>query len=156
MMIGSLFLEGWGWWAGDTTGSKVLLQKQPPEVFCKKRCSYRNFANFTGKHLWWSLFLIKLQVKTWNFMKKRLHYSCFSCFPVKFAKFLRTPFLTEHLRWLILHLRWLLLYFFKKAIKQLFRNLVMTSNNFFFSTHRLIYEKSNSLVYNFVVDCQVY
>ena len=26
------------------------------------------------------------------------------CFPVNFAKFLRTPFLTEHLRWLLLHL----------------------------------------------------
>ena len=24
------------------------------------------------------------------------------CFPVSFAKFLRTPFLTEHLRWLLL------------------------------------------------------
>ena len=24
------------------------------------------------------------------------------CFPVNFAKFLRTPFLTEHLRWLLL------------------------------------------------------
>ena len=26
------------------------------------------------------------------------------CFPVNFAKFLRTPFLTEHLRWLLLYL----------------------------------------------------
>ena len=25
-------------------------KKQPPEVFCKKRCS-QNFAKFTGKHL---------------------------------------------------------------------------------------------------------
>ena len=30
------------------------MQKQPPEVFCN---SYRNFAKFTGKHLWQSLFL---------------------------------------------------------------------------------------------------
>ena len=28
----------------------VLLQKQPPEVFCKKSV-LRNFAKFTGKHL---------------------------------------------------------------------------------------------------------
>ena len=27
------------------------------------------------------------------------------CFPVNFAKFLRTPFLTEHLQWLALNLR---------------------------------------------------
>ena len=26
------------------------------------------------------------------------------CFPVNFAKFLRTPFLTEHLRWLLLNM----------------------------------------------------
>ena len=35
------------------------LQTQPPEMFCKKRC-IQNFANFTGKYLCWSLFLIKL------------------------------------------------------------------------------------------------
>ena len=32
-------------------------------------------------------------------LKKRLWHSCF---PVNFAKFLRTPILTEHLRWLLL------------------------------------------------------
>ena len=32
-----------------------------------------------------------------HFIKKRLWHSCF---PVKFAKFLRTPFFTERLRWL--------------------------------------------------------
>ena len=34
-------------------------------------------------------------------VKKRLWHRCF---PVNFAKFLRTPFLTEHLRWLLLYL----------------------------------------------------
>ena len=34
-------------------------------------------------------------------LKKRLWYSCF---PVNFAKFLRTPFLKEHLMWLLLEL----------------------------------------------------
>ena len=47
-----------------------------PEVFYKKGVP-RNFAC--------------------NFIKKRLWHRCFS---VNFAKFLRTPFLTEHLRWL--------------------------------------------------------
>ena len=32
-----------------------LKEKQPPEVFCKKSL-LKNFVNFTGKHLWWSLF----------------------------------------------------------------------------------------------------
>ena len=36
-------------------------QKQPPEVFCKK-CVFKNFAKFTGKHLCQILFLLKLQI----------------------------------------------------------------------------------------------
>ena len=32
-------------------------------------------------------------------LKKRL---CYRCFPVNFVKFLRTPFLKEHLQWLLL------------------------------------------------------
>ena len=36
------------------------FQEQPPEVFYKKGV-HKNFAIFTGKHLCWSLFLIKLQ-----------------------------------------------------------------------------------------------
>ena len=42
----------------------------------------KNFANFTGKYLCWSLFLIK-------FIKKRLQLRYF---PAKFMKFLRKPF----------------------------------------------------------------
>ena len=34
-----------------------------------------------------------------NFIKMRLEHRCF---PVKFAKLLRTPFFTEHLQWLLL------------------------------------------------------
>ena len=29
----------------------VFIEKKPPEVFCKKGI-LKNFANFTGKHLW--------------------------------------------------------------------------------------------------------
>ena len=50
--------------------------------------------------------LKKLQAEGLQLLKKRPQRRCF---PVKFAKFLRTPFLTEHLRWL-------LLYFFKKVL----------------------------------------
>ena len=46
-----------------------------------------------------SLFLIKLPA---TLLKKRLWYRYF---PVNFAKFLRTPFLTEPLRWLLLKLK---------------------------------------------------
>ena len=64
-------------------GSKIKIRSSyrssRPEAFCKKGV-LRNFAKFTGKHL------------------------CLT--PVNFVKFLRTPFLIEHLWWLLL---WLLL-----------------------------------------------
>ena len=59
----------------------------------------KNVANFTGKHCW-SPFLIKLQTWICNFNKRKLQHSRSS---MKFAKFLRTSFLTEHLWWLLLY-----------------------------------------------------
>ena len=56
------------------------------EVFCKKDAP-RNFAKFTGKHLCQSLTLLKKTL--WH-----------RCFPVNFARFLKTPCFTEHIRWL--------------------------------------------------------
>ena len=44
-------------------------------------------------------FLIKLQAWPTTLLKKRLWQRCF---PVNFVKFLRRPFFTEHLRWLLL------------------------------------------------------
>ena len=55
----------------------------------------KNFANYTGEHLCWRHFLIKLQ--TWRLFKERLQHRCF---PVKLAKFLRISFLTDELQWL--------------------------------------------------------
>ena len=65
-----------------------LLKSQVWEAVVR-RCSMkkgvlRNFAKFTGKHLRQSFFLIKLQAP---------------------PKFLRTPFFTEHLWWLLLRFR---------------------------------------------------
>ena len=65
-------------------------QKQPPEVFCKKGV-LKNFTKLTGKHLCQSLFLTLLKKRLWH-----------RCFQVNFAKLFRTPFFTEHLRWLLL------------------------------------------------------
>ena len=68
---------------------------------------FLKFRKFTGKHLCQSLFFNKLQayvklvplLRPATLLKKRLWHRCF---PMNFAKFLRTPFLTEHLRWLLL------------------------------------------------------
>ena len=66
------------------------------EVFFKKGI-LRNFAKFTGKRLCQSLFFDK--VAGLRQLKKR---PWLRCFPVNFVKFLRTPFRTEHLQWLLL------------------------------------------------------
>ena len=43
--------------------------------------------------------IVSLPEASATLIKKRLR-----CFPVNFVKFLRTPFLTEHLRWLLLYI----------------------------------------------------
>ena len=75
----------------DIVGYRIndsIARSSRSEVICKKGF-LKIFAKFTGKHLYQSFFL-----------KKRLWHRCF---PVNFSKFLRTPVLTEHLRWLFLH-----------------------------------------------------
>ena len=80
-------------------GFYVATTKQPPEMFCKKRF-LRNFAKFTGKHLFQSLFFNKFAgLRPATLLKKRFWHKCF---PVNFANFLRTPFLIERVWWLLL------------------------------------------------------
>ena len=61
-------------------------QEQPPEVFCKKGV-HENFAKFTGKHQCQSLFLIKLDAKASNFIKKETLTQLFSS---EFCEIFRT------------------------------------------------------------------
>ena len=88
-----------------------------------KRDVLKDFANFAGKHLCWSLFLIKSQAlvkngqthsncslakaecvwpfcESYNFIKKILQHRCFL---IKFAKFLRTPILKNTYKRLLLN-----------------------------------------------------
>ena len=66
-----------GVFVGNSTSLLYLpsCKKQPQEVFCNKGV-LKNFANITGKHRCWSLFLLQLQQRR--------------CFPVKLMKFLST------------------------------------------------------------------
>ena len=52
----------------------------------------RNFVKFTGKHLYQSFFFNKVAagLRPATLLKKRLWHRCF---PLNFAKFLKTPFL---------------------------------------------------------------
>ena len=72
----------------------MILDKLKPcrsnrsQMFLKIRF-LKNFSNFTKKQP-------VLEPLGLNIVKKRLQHRCF---PVKFAKFLRTLFLIEHVRW---------------------------------------------------------
>ena len=68
---------------------KFHLETSRPEVFCKNGV-LRNIAKFTEKHLCQSLFFIKaVGLRPSTLLKNELWHSCF---PVKFVKFIRTPF----------------------------------------------------------------
>ena len=70
--------------------SPGFVQKQPPKMFCKKRCSqkYRKFHRKTP--VLESLFNNIAGLQACDFIKKILQHRCF---PMKFVKFLRTPIL---------------------------------------------------------------
>ena len=85
----------------DTEFCCYMYRSSLPEVFCKKGV-LRNFATFTGKHRCQSLCFNKVAgLKPATLLK---HMFWHRCFPVNFAKFLRTLFLTEHFRWLLLYI----------------------------------------------------
>ena len=95
------------------------------------------FANFTGNHLCWSLLLIKLQV--FSLIKKRLH--CI-CFPVKFAKLLRTHFFTEHILRLLLQS----LYFWKTSASiYIWKNRIFWKGTVYW---RASYSEKDFYIYN--------
>ena len=80
----------------SSTGQKTSFKIARPLRSSHRRCSVRkcvlrNFAKFTGKHQCQSLFFNKVAgLRPATLLKKRLWHRCF---PVNFAKFLRSPFL---------------------------------------------------------------
>ena len=83
---------------------KTEIYKSSHQTCSIRKGVLRNFTKFTRKHLYQSLFFNKVaDLQPWvcSFIKKRLHLTFLlhhSCFPMKFSKFLRTPFFAEHLR----------------------------------------------------------
>ena len=78
----------------------IIGRSSRPKMFCKKGV-LRNFAKFAGKHMFQSLFFNKVAgLRPVTLLKNRLWHRCF---PEIFAKFLRAPFLTEQLQWLLLN-----------------------------------------------------
>ena len=92
--------------------SKIILQNMP--IFHAKRRIFKDHRNsyskmfckrgalrkFTRKYLHQGLYFNKVaDLRPATLLENRLWHRCF---PVKFAKFLRTAFLTEPLQWLLL------------------------------------------------------
>ena len=69
-----------------------------PDVFCKIGVR-KNFAKFTGKHLFVGDSLLII-LKACNFIKKEGLKNVFSS---EFCDFFRNTFFIEHLRWLLLN-----------------------------------------------------
>ena len=87
------------WW-NKVINAKGLENKVTQQKLFSKKGVLRNFAKFTGKHQWQSLFFDKvagLFGRPATLFKKKLWHRCFTA---NFTKFLRAPFLTEHFRWL--------------------------------------------------------
>ena len=74
----------------------------PSQVFSCEYCKIFKNSSFYRTPLMLLLYLFNTVagLKTSNIIKSRLQHKCF---PVKFAKVLRTTFFTEHLWWLLLN-----------------------------------------------------
>ena len=89
------------WWAPEYTSEGLLLksfnkfQKQPPQVFCKKKVFLKISQASQETPVLESLFN-----KIVGFNKKMLQHRCF---PVKFAKFLKVPILKNICKGLLLN-----------------------------------------------------
>ena len=94
---GTLGKKGLRWGKLLTSSHMVKSKSSRREVFCKK-VFLKNSQNSQEVACARVSLLMKLQASVCNFIKKKR--LCYRCFPVNFAKFPRTPFLTEHLRWL--------------------------------------------------------
>ena len=75
------------------------VEKQSPGGVLSKRSSYKFYKIHRKIPVPESFFKNIASLRPVNLLKKRLWHRCF---PVNFAKFLRTPFFIEHLEWLLL------------------------------------------------------
>ena len=76
------------------------VQKQPPEAFCKKMCSWKFHKIHRKTPVPETFFSKAAGLRPATLLKKRLWYRLF---PVNFVKFLRTPFLQNTSERLLLY-----------------------------------------------------
>ena len=80
--------------------TNIVIYRSSHRRFSVRKGALRNFAKVTGKCLCQSLYFNKVRPAT--LLKQRLWHRCF---PMKFAKFLRTPFLRNTSGWPLLNIR---------------------------------------------------
>ena len=101
---------------------KHMLSFKSSHRRCYVKKVFSKILQISRKHPCWSLFLTKFQVfRPANFIKKRLQYRYF---PVKFAKFLRTPIL-------------------KNICERLLLQFLSHGSNVHYFRHRFINQKQN-------------
>ena len=73
------------------SAGKLFADRSSHQRCSIKKGFLKNFTKFTGKHMYQSLYFHKVtSFRSATLLRKRLWHRCF---PVNFAKFLRTPFL---------------------------------------------------------------
>ena len=95
---GARLLRNVSWISTETflMGNHVILFKCSRSQMFYKIGILKNFVKFTGRHLSRSLIFNKAaSLRNATLLKKRLQHRCF---PVNFAKLLKTPLFTEHLQ----------------------------------------------------------
>ena len=107
--------------------------------FCRSSCwcccsvkkvfleTLQNSQENTCARVSFNLFNLFLSFRPATLLKMRLWRTCF---PVNFAKFLRTPFLTERPRWLLLFLLWTWAYWLVRKKEIVLRGIYFQNNNF--------------------------
>ena len=98
-------------------GNFSIILSSESLLLLKNKTVYWRRYTFDFKHLCQSFLFNKVAAPA-TLLKKRLWHRCF---PVNFAKFLRTPFFTEHLWWLLLCA--MKFYFWKNVFFYWYKNL---------------------------------
>ena len=89
-----MFLEALSYIGHESLPSEAVTQR------CSVKKVFLKISQNSQENTCARVSLIMLQEPPVTLLKKRLWHMCF---PANYAKFLRTPFLTEHLWWLLLY-----------------------------------------------------
>ena len=114
----------------------------------RRKSVLRNFAKFTRKHLCQGLFFNKVAATA--LLKKRLWHRCF---PLNFAKFLRTPFLQNTSRQVLLLSRLLKNFSFLLFLINFSSIVLLTHFSLMFHFHNL-WKRQKTKLLSMYIPCK--